>query len=70
MVELKKIELNQDALQGLPVFFHKIYFNRLDSETETNKLNVYRQSIQSITGTQVDTEREISKLINKKNYIE
>lgn len=64
MEQLKILRLNNDEIQGLPLFYRKIYYNSLiDSEDEKHTY-FYNPLVQSTVVFSEDAQIDISKTIN------
>lgn len=68
MEKLEKIILNKGELNGLPLYFHKIYFNRIVNSQDEEKCYYYSRHVQSIIVKETDPLSDIAKLINFNEY--
>ena len=68
MEKLEKIILNNCELNGLPLYFHKIYYNRIVNNRDEEKCYYYSKQVQSIIVKESDPSSEIAKLINFNEY--
>ena len=67
-MENEQINLTNEHLQHLPLFFRKILFNELTDSKEEDKLLSYNRDVQAVQ-MQVLSSRPISKTIDLANFI-
>jgi hypothetical protein len=70
MEELNLIKLDKKEIDGLPLFYRKIYFNIMSNWQEENKLIRYSKNLQADVMRALEPTRDISKTVNKKLIIE
>ena len=63
------IKLTGEELNGLPLFFHTIYFNKLVDDDDEQKLCVKSNSLQTDIFCPQQPSRSISQTVNKKLFI-
>jgi len=66
--QIKTIELNGKDLEGLPLFFRKIFYNRITDMADERKLIKYSREFQCDLIRDNFPVRQISKTINYKLF--
>ena len=64
MEEIEELNLSGQELKGLPLFFRKIYYNKITDVREEEKLIKYSHQIQTHLIRDNFPVREISKTVN------
>jgi hypothetical protein len=67
-MDIHQTNIEQEDLNGLPLFFRKIYYNELTFEPEELKLIKYSEEIQSVRMRDASSMRPISKTVNFKIF--
>lgn len=67
-MELTQIDISEERLDGLPLFFRKIHYNTLADINEEYKLIRYNHSLQSNQMSYSYAKREISKTIDYSQF--
>ena len=67
---MEQINLTTDELKNLPLFYRKIYYNKLLSWNEEKKLFKYNPDLQCEIMRSDFSIREISKTVNHKIFRE
>ena len=68
MEKLQKISLEKKELVGLPLYFHKIYYNPIVDTFDEEKCYYYSRQAQSIVVKNEDPSSDIAKIINFNDY--
>ena len=65
---VSKIELNNQELENLPMFFKIIYFNEMSSLEDENKLMKFNKRINAVQMRHYEPNRIICKSINTNTF--
>ena len=68
MEKLSRIELKGEELNGLPLYFHKIYYNQIVSNDDEEKCYFYSRQVGAVIVKNDDPTSDISKILNYSNY--